>query len=103
MRLGGKHKGSATLPKAAHIDVREEMAAIAGVGSRNHFLTEAVNHRIESKVLHSEASQLSRSGRSRRFRAEPEPERSRAGSSLIAYPVSADMMDPAIVSKNQPA
>jgi len=35
VRSGGKHKGSATLPKAAQIDVREQIAAIAGVGGRN--------------------------------------------------------------------
>jgi SOS response regulatory protein OraA/RecX len=31
---GGKYKGSANLPKAEHIDVREEIASLAGVGSR---------------------------------------------------------------------
>ena len=35
MQLGGKHKASATLPKAAQIDVREHIAAIAGAGGRN--------------------------------------------------------------------
>jgi len=35
MQMGGKHKGSATLPNAAQIDVREQIAAIAGVGARN--------------------------------------------------------------------
>src|SRR5208283_1976833 len=35
MQLGGKYKGSATLPKAAQIDVREQIAAIAGAGGRN--------------------------------------------------------------------
>ena len=34
-QMGGKYKGSATLPKAAQIDVREQIAAIAGVGGRN--------------------------------------------------------------------
>jgi len=34
-RMGGKYKGSATLPKAAQIDVREQIAAIAGAGCRN--------------------------------------------------------------------
>src|SRR5690242_8987594 len=34
MRMGGKYKGSATLPKA-QIDVREQIAAIAGAGGRN--------------------------------------------------------------------
>jgi hypothetical protein len=31
---GGKHKGLANLPKAEHIDVREEIANLAGVSSR---------------------------------------------------------------------
>jgi hypothetical protein len=35
MQMGGKYKGSATLPKAAQIDVREHIAAIAGAGGRN--------------------------------------------------------------------
>jgi hypothetical protein len=34
MRAGGKYKGSANLPKAQHIDVRREIARIAGVGTR---------------------------------------------------------------------
>jgi hypothetical protein len=34
MQTGGKYKGSATLPKASQIDVREEIAAIAGAGGR---------------------------------------------------------------------
>jgi hypothetical protein len=35
MQMGGKYKGSATLPKAGQIDVREQIATIAGVGGRN--------------------------------------------------------------------
>jgi hypothetical protein len=35
MQIGGKYKGLATLPKAAQIDVREQIAAIADVGGRN--------------------------------------------------------------------
>jgi hypothetical protein len=35
MQLGGKYKGSANLPKAAQIHVREQIASIAGVGGRN--------------------------------------------------------------------
>ena len=35
MRAGGKYKGSANLPEAHHIDVREDIARVAGVGSRN--------------------------------------------------------------------
>ncbi len=30
---GGKHKGFAILPRAAHVDVREEIANLAGVSS----------------------------------------------------------------------
>ena len=35
MRAGGKLKGLANLPEAQHIDVRREIARIAGVGDRN--------------------------------------------------------------------
>ncbi len=35
MRAGGKYKGSADLPEAQHVDVRQEIAAAAGVGTRN--------------------------------------------------------------------
>jgi hypothetical protein len=35
MRTGGKLKGLANLPEAQHIDVRREIARIAGVGDRN--------------------------------------------------------------------
>jgi hypothetical protein len=35
MRTGGKQKGLAILPKASQIDVRQEIAEIAGVGERN--------------------------------------------------------------------
>jgi hypothetical protein len=35
MRAGGKYKGSAKLPEAEHIDVRQEIARAAGVGARN--------------------------------------------------------------------
>ncbi len=35
MRAGGKCKGSANLPEAQHIDVRQEIARAAGVGARN--------------------------------------------------------------------
>ncbi len=33
--LGGKYKGSANLPEAARIEVRQEIARLAGVGPRN--------------------------------------------------------------------
>lgn len=35
MRAGGKYKGSADLPEAQHIEVRQEIANIAEVGARN--------------------------------------------------------------------
>jgi hypothetical protein len=35
MRAGGKYKGSANLPEAHRIDVRHEVARLAGVGCRN--------------------------------------------------------------------
>lgn len=35
MRAGGKYKGSANLPDAQHIDVRQEIASLAGVCARN--------------------------------------------------------------------
>jgi hypothetical protein len=35
MRLGGKYKGSADLPNASRIDVREEVARLVGVSGRN--------------------------------------------------------------------
>lgn len=35
MQRGGKYKGLATLPKAAQTHIREQIAAIAGVGGRN--------------------------------------------------------------------
>ena len=35
MSAGGKYKGSANLPEARHIDVRQEIARAAGVGARN--------------------------------------------------------------------
>jgi hypothetical protein len=35
MRAGGKYKGSANLPEAQHIDVRQQIACVAGVGARN--------------------------------------------------------------------
>jgi len=35
MRSGGRYKGSASLPEAQHIDVRQEIARSAGVSARN--------------------------------------------------------------------
>jgi hypothetical protein len=35
MSTGGKYKGSANLPEAQQMDVRQELARVAGVGARN--------------------------------------------------------------------
>jgi hypothetical protein len=35
MRAGGKYKGLASLPEAQHMDVRQQIAGAAGVGTRN--------------------------------------------------------------------
>jgi len=35
MRAGGKYKGSATLPDLERVDVRQQIAGLAGVGTRN--------------------------------------------------------------------
>src|SRR5271157_3391679 len=35
MRAGGKYKGLANLPEAQYMDVRHQIAAVAGVGTRN--------------------------------------------------------------------
>ena len=35
MRAGGKYKGSANLPEAEHLDVRQQIADLAAVGTRN--------------------------------------------------------------------
>lgn len=55
MQMGGKYKGSATLPKAAQIDVREQIAAVAGVGSRNvskvKEILEVAHSRIKDELL----------------------------------------------------
>ncbi len=35
MRAGGKYKGSANMPEAQHVDVRQKIASVAGVCARN--------------------------------------------------------------------
>ena len=35
MSTGGKLKGLANLPEGQHIDVRKEIALVAGIGDRN--------------------------------------------------------------------
>lgn len=47
MRAGGKYKGSANLPDAQHIDVRQEIACVAAVCARN-----VSNVRTILKVAH---------------------------------------------------
>lgn len=51
MQLGGKHKGSAILPKSAQIDVREHIAAIAGVGGRNVSKVKEVLEKGHPRIL----------------------------------------------------
>jgi hypothetical protein len=60
MQMGGKHKGSATLPKAAQIDVREQIATMAGVGGRNvskvKEILEKAHPRIKDELLNESIS-----------------------------------------------
>lgn len=60
MQTGGKYKASATLPKAAQIDVREQIAAVAGVGSRNvskvKEILEVAHPRIKDELLNGSIS-----------------------------------------------
>jgi hypothetical protein len=51
MQLGGKYKDSATLPKAAQIDVREQIAAIAGAGGRNVSKVKEILHKGHPRIL----------------------------------------------------
>lgn len=51
MQMGGKYKGSATLPKAAQIDVREEIAAIAGAGGRNVSKVKEILEKGHQRIL----------------------------------------------------
>jgi hypothetical protein len=51
MQMGGKYKGSATLPKAAQIDVREQIAAIAGAGGRNVSKVKEILDKGHSRIL----------------------------------------------------
>jgi hypothetical protein len=51
MQLGGKHKGSAMLPKAAQIDVREHIAAIAGAGCRNVSKVKEILEKAHPRIL----------------------------------------------------
>jgi len=51
MRNGGKHKGSAKLPNPQHIDVRRQIAEIAGVGARNVSNVKIILATANSRVL----------------------------------------------------
>jgi len=58
MRAGGKYKGSAKLPEAQAIDVRQQIAAIAGVGARNvsnvQFILARAHPRIKDAMRDSQ-------------------------------------------------
>jgi hypothetical protein len=51
MRGGGKYKGLANLPEAQHVDVRREIAQIAGVGSRNVSNVKAILQTAHSRLI----------------------------------------------------
>jgi hypothetical protein len=51
MRAGGKLKGLANLPEAQHIDVRKEIARIAGVGDRNVGNVETILERAHPRLI----------------------------------------------------
>jgi hypothetical protein len=51
MRSGGKFKGLAILPKAQHINVRREIARIAGVGDRNVSNVETILETAHPRVI----------------------------------------------------
>jgi hypothetical protein len=50
MRAGGKYKGLAKLPDAQTIDVREQIAAIAGVGARNVANVQLILNRAHPRI-----------------------------------------------------
>jgi len=64
MRAGGKFKGLANLPEAQHINVRKEIARVAGVGDRN-----VSNVRTILKVAHPRLIEALRNGTLRINRA----------------------------------
>jgi len=51
MRFGGKYKGLANLPEAQHIDVRQQVADMAGVCPRNVGNVEAILELAHSTVI----------------------------------------------------
>lgn len=60
MRAGGKYKGSANLPEAQHVDVRADIARVAGVGSRNvsnvKMILKTAHPRLIDALTHGELS-----------------------------------------------
>ncbi|MBZ5722962.1 MAG: hypothetical protein LAO03_21695 [Acidobacteriia bacterium] len=51
MRLGGRYKGSANLPEAQQIDVRQEIAQTAGVGARNVSNVKAILQTAHARLI----------------------------------------------------
>lgn len=51
MRIGGKYKGLANLPEAEHIDVRQEIARITGVGSRNVGKIKTILEKADARLI----------------------------------------------------
>jgi len=51
MREGGRHKGLAKLPNPQHLDVRREIAAIAGAGARNVSNVKLILRDAHSRLL----------------------------------------------------
>jgi hypothetical protein len=51
MRAGGKYKGSASLPDLEHIDVRQEIASVAGVGARNISNAKTILHTAHPRLI----------------------------------------------------
>jgi hypothetical protein len=67
MQMGGKLKGSATLPKAAQIDVREQIAAIAGTGGRNVSKVKEILDKGHPRILGEVANGLISINRAHQF------------------------------------
>lgn len=57
-RLGGKYKGSANLPKAQHLDIREQIARRAGVGTRNVTVVKTILRSAHPKLIEALACGL---------------------------------------------
>jgi hypothetical protein len=64
MRAGGKFKGLANLPEAQHVDVRQEIANVAGSCPRN-----VSNVKTILKVAHPQLIEALRNGTLRIYRA----------------------------------